>query len=109
MGAMPRPATRIEKVAKAILSAPIHAYRWTLKPLLGHECRHLPTCSEFALEAIRINGAWRGAWLAASRIGSCHPWGTAGYDPVPDIRSVRHPYAPWRFGRYRQAHRPAHD
>ncbi|MFM9846708.1 MAG: membrane protein insertion efficiency factor YidD [Hyphomicrobiaceae bacterium] len=104
---MPHP--RIERVTKAVASAPIHVYRWTLKPLLGHECRHLPTCSEYALEAIRINGAWRGMWLAASRVGGCHPWGRSGYDPVPDIRSVRHPYAPWRFSRYRQAHDRAQD
>jgi putative membrane protein insertion efficiency factor len=96
---------QIDKVTKAVASAPIHVYRWTLKPLLGHECRHLPTCSEFGLEAIRINGAWRGLWLAASRVGSCHPWGTSGYDPVPDVRAIRHPYAPWRFGKYRHAHR----
>ena len=60
-------------------------------------------------EAIRTNGAWRGLWLAASRVGSCHPWGTSGYDPVPDVRSVRHPFAPWRFGKCRQAHRRAQD
>ena len=43
-----------------IVKAPIHAYRWTLKPLMGLECRHLPTCSEYALEAIDHNGPWRG-------------------------------------------------
>lgn len=52
-----------------------------------------------------MNGAWRGLWLTASRVGNCHPWGTSGYDPVPDVRSVRYPYAPWRFGKHRQAHR----
>jgi uncharacterized protein len=99
----------MERVTKAVASAPVHVYRWTLKPLLGHECRHLPTCSEYALEAIRINGAWRGMWLAASRVGNCHPWGTDGFDPAPDICSVRHPYAPWRYGRYRRARRLARD
>ena len=52
-------------IASAILKAPIHVYRWTLKPLMGLECRHLPTCSEYALEAIDKNGAWRGFWLMA--------------------------------------------
>ena len=47
--------------AKAIAKAPVHAYRWTLKPLIGWECRHLPSCSEYALEAIDRNGAWRGS------------------------------------------------
>jgi putative membrane protein insertion efficiency factor len=86
------------RAARAIAKAPVHAYRWTLKPLLGMECRHLPTCSEYALEAIDTNGAWRGSWLALSRICRCHPWGTHGYDPVPDIRTSRHPFAPWRYG-----------
>ena len=85
------------ELAKALARAPVHAYRWTLKPLIGHECRHLPTCSEYALEAIALNGAWRGAWLAAGRVSRCHPWGTSGFDPVPDIRAERHPLAPWRY------------
>jgi len=87
-------------VAKAIVKAPVHAYRYTLKPLVGWECRHLPTCSEYALEAIDRNGAWRGGWLALSRISRCHPWGTHGFDPVPDIARKRHRLAPWRYGRW---------
>jgi putative membrane protein insertion efficiency factor len=71
------------RIAGEIAKAPIHAYRWTLKPLIGWECRHLPTCSEYALEAIDRNGAWRGGWLALSRICRCHP------------------LAPWRYGRWR--------
>ena len=47
-------------LAGALLKAPIHLYRWTLKPYVGWNCRHLPTCSEYALEAIDKNGAWRG-------------------------------------------------
>ena len=65
----------LERLARAMAKAPVHAYRWTLKPLVGWECRHLPTCSEYALEAIDRNGAWRGCWLALSRICRCHPWG----------------------------------
>ncbi len=68
---------------KALLQAPIHAYRWLLSPLLGANCRHHPTCSAYALEAIERHGALRGGWLAIRRICRCHPWGTAGYDPVP--------------------------
>jgi putative membrane protein insertion efficiency factor len=89
--------------AKAILKAPVHAYRWTVKPWLGWECRHLPSCSQYALEAIDVNGAWRGGWLMLARLCRCHPWGTHGYDPVPDIRAVRHPLAPWRYGRWGKA------
>ncbi len=92
------------KLTSTLLKAPIHAYRWTLKPLMGLECRHLPTCSEYALEAIDRNGAWRGFWLALSRLSRCHPWGSHGYDPVPDITAERHPFAPWRHGRWSRRH-----
>jgi uncharacterized protein len=84
-----------------LAKAPVHVYRWTLKPIIGWECRHLPTCSEYALDAIDRNGAWRGGWQTLSRICRCHPWGTSGFDPPPDIRQRRHPVAPWRYGRWR--------
>lgn len=89
------------RAAKAIAKAPVKAYRYTLKPWLGLECRYLPTCSEYALEAIEINGAWRGSWLTLARLCRCHPWGAHGYDPAPDIREEMHPFAPWRYGRWR--------
>ena len=91
------------RVAKTLAKLPIHAYRFTLRPLVGWRCRHLPTCSEYALEAIERNGAWRGGWLALSRVLRCHPWGTHGFDPVPDITGLRHPLTPWRYGRWRGA------
>ncbi len=59
-------------------------YRILISPWLGNNCRYEPTCSKFALEALREHGAFRGTWLAARRIGRCHPWGGSGYDPVPD-------------------------
>jgi putative membrane protein insertion efficiency factor len=46
-------------------------------------CRHDPTCSHYAIEALRLHGALRGGWLALRRLLRCHPWGTHGYDPVP--------------------------
>lgn len=95
---------RALRLPERLLTAPVHLYRWTLKPFLGWNCRHLPTCSEYALEAISLNGAWRGFWLALSRLSRCHPWGTAGYDPVPDIRSVHEPLRPWRYGRWDGRH-----
>jgi putative membrane protein insertion efficiency factor len=91
-------------VAQALAKLPIHAYRWTLRPFVGWRCRHLPTCSEYALEAIERNGAWRGLWLALSRVLRCHPWGTHGFDPVPDICGAHHPLAPWRYGRWSWRH-----
>jgi len=87
-----------------LLKAPIHVYRMTLRPYVGWQCRHLPTCSDYALEAIDKNGPWRGLWLTVSRLLRCQPWGTAGFDPVPDIRSDHHALAPWRYGRWTGRH-----
>lgn len=64
----------------------IRGYQVLLSPLLGNNCRFHPTCSEFAVEAIRTQGLARGLWLALCRIGRCHPWGGAGHDPVPPRR-----------------------
>lgn len=92
------------KLAAAGLKLPIKLYRITLSPLIGQRCRHLPTCSEYALDAIDKNGAWRGFWLTLSRMTRCHPWGTSGFDPAPDIRAERHPvWVSWRYGRWRAA------
>jgi putative membrane protein insertion efficiency factor len=58
-------------------------YRRLLSPVLGSRCRYLPTCSEYALEAIEYHGGIRGGWMAAKRLGRCHPFHEGGYDPVP--------------------------
>lgn len=71
--------------ARPILIA-IQAYRLTLSALIGRQCRFVPTCSEYAADAVRSHGALRGSWLALKRIGRCHPWGGSGYDPVPPRR-----------------------
>ena len=64
----------------------LRAYKLTLSPLIGRQCRYLPTCSEYAAEALIGHGAWRGSWLAARRLCRCNPWGGSGYDPVPQPR-----------------------
>ncbi len=67
----------------------VRFYQVAISPWLGMNCRYQPTCSEYALEALRIHGVFRGTWLAAKRIGRCHPWGGSGYDPVPDTDESR--------------------
>jgi uncharacterized protein len=65
----------------------VRAYQLLLSPVLPRACRYLPSCSDFALEAIAVHGPWRGAGLSACRLARCHPWGGSGYDPVPPLRS----------------------
>ena len=59
------------------------AYKLTLSPLIGRQCRYLPTCSDYAAEALITHGPWRGGSLAVKRLCKCHPWGGSGHDPVP--------------------------
>lgn len=66
-----------------VLALPVHAYRLLLSPWVGHGCRFQPTCSTYALDALRLHGGVRGGWLAARRLCRCHPWGGSGFDPVP--------------------------
>lgn len=72
-----------ERTLVWVLLVPIHVYRYTLSPLMGGQCRFQPTCSAYALEAIRTHGPWRGTWLMVLRLGRCHPLCKGGWDPVP--------------------------
>ena len=65
----------------------VTTYRYTLSPLIGPRCRHLPSCAEYADEAIARFGLWAGGWMALARILRCHPFGTAGLDFVPAQRA----------------------
>ena len=67
----------------------VQLYRLLLKPLLGPRCRYLPTCSDYAIEALTEHGAVHGLGLALRRILRCHPWGGSGYDPVPSVHATR--------------------
>jgi putative membrane protein insertion efficiency factor len=58
------------------------AYRAILSPIFGGQCRYVPSCSQYALDAINKYGALRGGWRAVKRISRCHPWGGKGYDPA---------------------------
>ncbi len=66
-----------------LLIIPIQCYRRTISPLTPPSCRFTPTCSQYAIEAIRKYGPFKGLYLSVRRILRCHPWGGSGYDPVP--------------------------
>jgi uncharacterized protein len=72
-----------------LMILPIKFYKYSISPLLPNSCRHVPTCSEYAIESLRIHGIFRGSALAIWRILRCNPWGTHGYDPVPPQRQKR--------------------
>ncbi len=61
----------------------VRGYQMAISPLLPSACRYYPSCSAYAIEALERHGALRGGWLAAKRIGRCHPFRPGGYDPVP--------------------------
>jgi putative membrane protein insertion efficiency factor len=94
---------------QALLHAPrlagrglIKAYRYALSPLIGSDCRHLPTCSEYSDEAIGRFGLWAGGWMTLARLCRCHPWGTQGLDFVPGRAPLgARWFLPWRYGRWR--------
>ncbi|HKF72671.1 MAG TPA: membrane protein insertion efficiency factor YidD [Stellaceae bacterium] len=67
-----------------LLRGLIRGYQLFVSPVLGPSCRYLPSCSDYAAEAIGRHGALAGTWLALKRLARCHPWGGSGYDPVPE-------------------------
>ena len=74
-----------------ILLALLRFYRWAISPLLtmlagGTICRFEPSCSQYAMEAVKTHGAIRGSWFTVKRLTRCHPWGGCGHDPVPEIK-----------------------
>lgn len=68
------------------LRALVRAYQLLLRPLLPPACRHHPSCSRYAIEALERHGALEGGWLALWRVLRCHPWAEGGFDPVPEPR-----------------------
>ena len=87
---------------RRIAHGAIRAYQLTLSALIGRQCRHAPSCSEYMDEAIGRHGVWAGGWMGLARICRCHPWGTAGYDPVPPTLPAGADAAhPWRYGKWR--------
>ena len=74
---------------KRIVLLLIRGYQLALSPLLGRHCRFLPTCSQYAFEAVQRFGALKGSWLGFRRILRCHPFHAGGHDPVPEILEVK--------------------
>ena len=94
-----RGALRLPRAAGRAL---IRGYRYTLSPLIGFHCRHLPTCSEYGDEALARHGLWAGGWMTLGRICRCHPLGTSGLDFVPPRKPERARwFLPRRYARWR--------
>ena len=85
---------------KWALLALIQLYKWTFSPLIGRDCRYLPTCSSYAADAIALHGAWAGGWMAFARLMRCHPLGGSGWDPAPKETQGRW-WKPWTYGDWR--------
>ncbi len=77
-------AGRVSKVLAWPFILLVRTYQVVISPLLGNRCRFDPTCSAYALQALRQHGVLRGGGLTLRRLARCHPWGGRGYDPVPD-------------------------
>lgn len=73
----------LRKLTVSLMLLPIRFYQLCISPMLPGACRYTPTCSQYAVEALKIHGPLKGTWLAVKRICRCHPWGGSGYDPVP--------------------------
>lgn len=76
---------------RRLLLLPIRFYQYALSPLMASHCRHIPTCSQYAIEAIQHHGAIKGSAYATARLLRCHPWGKGGYDPVPGTETSTAP------------------
>jgi putative membrane protein insertion efficiency factor len=108
-------ASALSQAKSALAGAPRRAgrglvslYRYTFSPLVGFHCRHLPTCSAYADQALERFGLWAGGWMTLARLLRCHPFGTRGLDLVPDaLPPAAHWYLPWRYARWRGTNSPS--
>ena len=97
-----RIADTARRLPRLVARGAVKIYRYTLSPLVGFHCRHLPTCSEYGDMALDRFGLWAGGWITVARLCRCQPWGTAGLDFVPEQLPMRSRwYIPWRYGRWR--------
>lgn len=76
---------KLRAVARTVSLSPVYLYRYLLAPFFAGACRYEPSCSAYAVAAVETHGVLRGGALALRRIARCHPWGGAGFDPVPPL------------------------
>ena len=92
-------ATFMARLPATAARALIRVYQLTLSGIAGRQCRHLPSCSEFCDEAIRLHGFWAGGWMGLARLSRCRPFGSSGHDPVPVLPPARGAwFKPWAYG-----------
>jgi uncharacterized protein len=93
---------RRPSVAQRLARFMVSSYRLLLSPLVGFNCRHLPTCSQYTDEALARHGFWAGGWMTLARLLRCQPFGTSGLDFVPAVPPPgARWYLPWRYARWR--------
>ncbi len=92
----------VRQAPRLAARALVKAYRYSFSALAGFQCRHLPTCSDYADEALARHGLWAGGWMTLARLCRCHPFGTSGLDFVPAALPANSRwYMPWLYGRWR--------
>jgi uncharacterized protein len=98
----PACGTSLQRLPRDAGRGLIWIYKSTLSPLIGFNCRHVPTCSSYGDDAINHYGLWIGGWMTLARLLRCHPFGTSGIDYVP-AQPPAHArwYLPWRYARWR--------
>jgi len=95
----------LKNILTFLLSIPVRFYRYSISPLLRPSCRHIPSCSEYMLDALKLHGPFAGLVLGAGRILRCRPGGTHGFDPVPRFLFRRYRPAARFFKRYKTENR----
>ncbi|MEG0993768.1 MAG: membrane protein insertion efficiency factor YidD [Bacteroidales bacterium] len=73
----------MKKALSFLVLLPVYFYRSFISPFTPPACRYTPTCSQYAIDAVKKHGPFKGVWLTIKRLLRCHPWGGSGYDPVP--------------------------
>ncbi|HUX96100.1 MAG TPA: membrane protein insertion efficiency factor YidD [Bacteroidales bacterium] len=91
-----------------LFSLPVYLYRYSISPFLRPSCRHLPSCSQYMLDALKIHGPFYGLFMGTGRILRCRPGGTHGYDPVPLFRFRKYQPLSSLFQNYKKESRLKH-